>query len=175
MLILLQKLILDPSRLSDNRLNMNLMELLLMIFMTGFTWTCPKITMSLEKLVTASTVEHSGFNTRGLRFVAGRGKWIYLLLRFLKSWYSCLQVKLTRMLNILEIIFDISTPTFHSQVLESSLIIDDDLFQFLLKLVRISLKKIQMRRIIGAREPMRLFDKEPIYFKYLFKNIKTFG
>ena len=60
----------EPTELND----VTLMEHQQMILMIGLTLTFPKITMSLEKLGTVSTVEHCGFNTRDLHFVAERGK-----------------------------------------------------------------------------------------------------
>ena len=74
-------LTLNPTELND----VTLMEHTQMILMIGFTLTFPKITMSLEKLATAATVELCGSNTRGLHFVAGREKLVYLLQRLMKS------------------------------------------------------------------------------------------
>ena len=68
--ILFQVLNFNPTELND----VTLMEQTQMILMIGFTLTFPEITTSLGKLGTASTVEHCGFNTRDLHFVAERGK-----------------------------------------------------------------------------------------------------
>ena len=65
--------------------NRMVMELPIMMLMTESILPCPKSIMCLEKLVIAAIVELCDFNTRGLRFAAERGKWMYLLQMFVRS------------------------------------------------------------------------------------------
>jgi hypothetical protein len=57
----------------------------MIILLKESTETYQKDTISLERLKTATTVEHCGFRSRGLHFAVEKEKSVYSFRRFLKN------------------------------------------------------------------------------------------